>query len=75
MEVVKVRHILFRPALSSSDELIARNKLDSIRTLILNEETTFIQAVERFSEDDNSKSSGGLLLTIKMAVLFLKLEP
>ena len=60
-EKVKVRHILFRPALSSSDELIARNKLDSIRTLILNEETTFTQAVERFSEDDNSKSSGGLL--------------
>ena len=36
-------------------------KLDSIRTLILNEELTFTKAVERYSEDDNSKSSGGLL--------------
>ena len=68
-EKVKVRHILFRPALSSSDELIARNKLDSIRTLILNEETT-TQAVERFSEDDNSKALEACFLIIKMAVLF-----
>lgn len=60
-EKIKVRHILLRTPLSSRDELLAQNKLDSIRSLILTEKLSFEKAVEKFSEDENTNGSGGLI--------------
>ena len=60
-EKVKVRHILIRPQPSSMDERKAQLKLDSIRELILVDKLSFENAVKRFSEDEASKNSAGIL--------------
>ena len=60
-EKVKVRHILIRPQVSSMDERKAQLKLDSVRSLILTDKISFEQAVKRFSEDEATKNSAGLL--------------
>jgi peptidyl-prolyl cis-trans isomerase SurA len=60
-EKVKVRHILIRPQVSSMDERKAQLKLDSIRELILIDKLSFEDAVKRFSEDETSKSSAGVI--------------
>jgi len=60
-EYVNVRHILLRPKVSPMDLAMAKIELDSIVTLIENDEYTFEEAVVRFSEDP-SKNNGGLLL-------------
>ncbi len=56
---INVRHILMQPKISPLQLSKARNKLDSIRRLILNEELTFAEAARKFS-DDPSKISGGI---------------
>lgn len=48
---IKVRHILLRPEITEEDFEIVRRKLDSIRTLILNDSISFSYAVKRFSFD------------------------
>ncbi len=59
-EELDVRHILIRPKIS--DESLERTKsnLDSIRDLIAEGLITFEGAVERFSEDDETKFNRGL---------------
>lgn len=59
-EELDVRHILLRPKIS--DESLERTKsnLDSIRDLIAEGLITFEGAVERFSEDDETKFNRGL---------------
>ena len=58
---VHTRHILITPQITSDDHDRARQRLDSIRTLILLDSMTFDQAVQRFSEDDYSKTRNGEL--------------
>ena len=60
-EQINVRHILVRPKTSEEDLEKARVFLDSIHTLIMNEEITFAEAAEKFSEDDESKNNGGMM--------------
>lgn len=54
-----VRHILKIPQVSSIEVAEAKEKLDSIRTQLVNGTLKFGQAVDRYSEDDNSKFTGG----------------
>ncbi len=56
-----IRHILKIPQVSSIEVNAAKAKLDSIRTLLVKGELTFGEAVARYSEDDNSKFTGGLM--------------
>lgn len=57
---VKARHILIAPKITSEDEKLAKNKLDSIRTLILLDSMSFETAVKRFSlQDIPSYSNNG----------------
>ena len=56
-----IRHILKIPQVSSIEIAQAKEKLDSIRTLIMNGSMKFGEAVSKFSEDDNSKFTGGLV--------------
>jgi peptidyl-prolyl cis-trans isomerase SurA len=56
-----IRHILKIPQVSSIEVAQAKEKLDSIRTLLMNGTLKFGEAVSKFSEDDNSKFTGGLL--------------
>lgn len=58
-EQINVRHILMRPEISPQQLSRARNKLDSIRNLIINEELTFAEAALKFS-DDPSKINNGI---------------
>ena len=61
-DMIQVRHILTRPQSTSKDAEFAQNKLDSIRTDIINGKITFFQAVKEYSQDASSKNVGGSLL-------------
>ncbi|MBW6479955.1 MAG: peptidylprolyl isomerase [Bacteroidales bacterium] len=60
-EQINVRHILIQPKISPLQLSKARNKLDSIRRLIINEELTFAEAALKFS-DDPGKVNGGIMI-------------
>ncbi len=57
-EQINVRHILVQPKVSPQQLNAARNKLDSIRNLILDEELTFAQAAIKFSDDPGRINEG-----------------
>ena len=61
-ERVKVRHILITPKVSSFDVESTKSRLDSIRTLILERRLSFSQAVARYSDDEATKNSGGMVV-------------
>jgi peptidyl-prolyl cis-trans isomerase SurA len=54
-----IRHILKIPQASSIEINAAKEKLDSIRTQLMKGTITFGEAVAKYSEDDNSKFTGG----------------
>lgn len=54
-----IRHILKVPQVSSIEINAAKEKLDSIRTQLINGNLQFGEAVAKYSEDDNSKFTGG----------------
>lgn len=56
-----IRHILKIPQVSSIEIKAAEEKLDSIRTKLVDGTITFGEAVSKYSEDDNSKFTGGLI--------------
>lgn len=56
-----VRHILKIPQLSSIEINESIEKLDSIRTLLVDGKIGFGAAVDKFSEDKGSKFTGGLI--------------
>lgn len=56
-----IRHILKIPQVSSIEINKAKEKLDSIRTQLDKGALTFGEAVQKYSEDDNSKFTGGLM--------------
>lgn len=53
------RHILMSPSPSEKDLADASHFLDSIRTLIENDSMTFLKAAKEFSDDDQTKNTGG----------------
>ncbi|NHB69752.1 peptidylprolyl isomerase [Perlabentimonas gracilis] len=59
---VNVRHILMRPSYSPDQLLKAQTKLDSISNLIKTDTLTFRRAAQMFSEDENTRLSGGLMI-------------
>ncbi|MEO6638230.1 MAG: peptidylprolyl isomerase [Ginsengibacter sp.] len=54
-----IRHILKIPQVSSIEINQSREKLDSIRTKLVNGDLQFGAAVSKFSEDENQKFTGG----------------
>ena len=56
-----IRHILKIPQISSVEINAAKEKLDSIRKRLVAGTLKFGEAVDRYSEDENSKFTGGLL--------------
>lgn len=61
-ERIRVSHVLIKPKTSTYDLQDAIVLLDSVRNLILEKKMTFEKAVDKFSEDDESKQQGGLLV-------------
>jgi len=58
-EKVNCRHILISPKVSNSAKVAAKNRLDSIKNLVLIDSLTFEEAAYLFSEDKDSYKSGG----------------
>ena len=63
-----VRHILLRSKFSAEDIAVAIAKLDSVQTEIVGEKIKFEEAALKFSEDEDTKSNGGLAINSDMAV-------
>jgi peptidyl-prolyl cis-trans isomerase SurA len=58
---IDIRHILIRPYVPNSTKERTIAKADSIRDLIIKDSLTFAQAAMRFSDDKDTRNSGGLL--------------
>ena len=61
-EELDLRHILVKPKLEQKDLDAAQSRLDSIRGAIVAGTLTFETAAERFSEDEETKLNGGIML-------------
>ncbi len=59
---IHCRHILIKAKITDADVVQAEQEIDSIRTLILQDSLTFDQAIQRFSEDEFSKTRNGAIL-------------
>jgi len=59
---VHTRHILMKPKISFEEKEAAVQKMDSIITLVRLDSLTFEQAAMRYSHDEDSRVSGGLLV-------------
>jgi peptidyl-prolyl cis-trans isomerase SurA len=57
-----LRHILIRPKFSTETQQLAIQHLDSVATLIRADSISFEFAVLRFSEDKNTRLSGGYVI-------------
>lgn len=59
---VNVRHILLKPKLDPNSMDKAKRKLDSIANLISADSISFANAAKRFSDDEETNKSGGLIV-------------
>ncbi len=60
-EEAKVRHIVIVPEVTNSDLQIGLRKLDSIRADLISGKITFSEAVGKYSTDEQSKMTGGMV--------------
>ena len=56
-----IRHILRVPEVTDEDVSVAKAKLDSIRSKLIAGMLTFGEAVDKYSEDENSKFTAGII--------------
>ncbi len=56
-----IRHILRVPEVTEEDIILAKTKLDSIRSKLITGAISFGAAVDKYSEDDNSKFTAGII--------------
>lgn len=61
-ERINCRHILLRPRISVAERNNAKQRLDSLRSTIINGEQTFEQACWRFSESEDTRLNGGIMV-------------
>lgn len=57
-----IRHILLIPSVTDIEINESKRKLDSVRNKIISGELNFGEAVNKFTDDDNSKNVGGQVL-------------
>ncbi|MDW5290014.1 peptidylprolyl isomerase [Formosa sp. PL04] len=57
-----VRHVLLIPEVSNEQITGAKEKIDSVRVEIVNEEITFSDAAKKYSEETETKYDGGQLI-------------
>lgn len=58
---IHCKHILIKPQPRPENKQRTRQMLDSIRTLILDDSTTFEKAAYKYSQDEESRNTGGML--------------
>lgn len=73
-ERIKIKHILVKPELNSNDLQAASNKLDTIKKSIIDKKYTFQYAVEKYSENEQSKTSGGIMVNSQTGDNIFKIE-
>jgi peptidyl-prolyl cis-trans isomerase SurA len=56
-----IRHILRVPEVTEEDISLAKTKLDSIRSKLITGSISFGAAVDKYSEDENSKFTAGII--------------
>ena len=56
-----IRHILRVPEVTEEDIALAKTKLDSIRSKLITGTISFGAAVDKYSEDENSKFTAGII--------------
>ncbi len=56
---IHTRHILKKPEITPNDLELAKNKLDSIRTLIEVDSITFLRAVKKYSDENTQSFNNG----------------
>lgn len=61
-EIVDIRHILIAPKVTAFDLEKAKTLLDSVYNLIVKDSISFSDAAGKFSDDAESKNSGGLIV-------------
>jgi len=59
---INVRHILLKPKQDQASFEKAKQKLDSINTLIELDSLTFKEAAKRYSDDEDTKKNGGVIV-------------
>jgi peptidyl-prolyl cis-trans isomerase SurA len=59
---INIRHILLQPKVSDNDLMDAYYKLDSLRHKIENGSISFEDAAEKFSDDEDTRNNGGLMI-------------
>jgi peptidyl-prolyl cis-trans isomerase SurA len=62
---LKLRHILIKPKITNGDVLRVEEVMDSIAHQLKVDSLTFREAVKYFSEDETSKSVGGMMVNPK----------
>ena len=63
---INTRHILLKPKVSEKDLTDAINRLDSIRTDILDKKFTFEEATEYISQDKDTKNNKGIMVNSEL---------
>lgn len=56
------RHILIKPELGMAEKTEAQLQVNKVRRLLLEDSLTFDAAVKKYSNDEQSKTNGGILL-------------
>lgn len=69
---IKARHILIRAKLTNNDVLMVKERMDSVHKLLVNKQISFREAVNSFSDDENSKSSGGMMTNPKNGTTYFE---
>ncbi len=59
---INTRHILIKPSITAEAEERAQHFADSIRKMIVHDTLEFHRAASLFSEDEQTKGSGGLMM-------------
>lgn len=59
---IDVRHILLTPKIEPAQLLEAKQKLDTLRLRIMNEEISFKEAAYQFSDEKETRFNGGVLI-------------
>ncbi len=73
-ENAHLRHILIKPLVTSGDIKKATEKADSVRAELMANKITFSQAVKDYSNDKESKLSGGIVSNPYTGNSFLELD-
>ena len=61
-ERINIRHILKKPRVSTQAKLKAKARLDSTSKLVREDKITFDQAALLYSEDEDSRANGGVVV-------------